>query len=101
LERTLTTDTAQRTGTNEIPPIGLVVEGERDTRDKYQALLSGGGFRVLKVGDAVEAFEYARSFQPDAVLTDPGLPGDSSGAELIRNLCADPGFVFTPAHRKT
>jgi DNA-binding response OmpR family regulator len=90
------TDTAERTGFNEIPPIVLVVEDDRETRDIYEELLSAGGFWVLKVGDAVEAFEYAKDFHPDAVLTDLGLPGDSSGADLIRDLRADPAFEFTP-----
>ena len=90
------TDTVDRTALNEIPPIVLVVEDDRDTRDMYEALLSAGGFWVLKVGDAVEAFEYAKDFHPDAVLTDLGLPGQSSGAELIRDQRADPAFAFTP-----
>jgi DNA-binding response OmpR family regulator len=74
----------------------LVVDDDRDTRDMYEALLSAGGFWVLKVGDAVEAFEYAKDFHPDAVLTDLGLPGESNGAELIRDLRAHPAFEFTP-----
>ena len=53
----------------------LVVEDDRDTRDMYEALLSAGGFWVMKAGDAVEAFAYAKDFHPDAVLTDLGLPG--------------------------
>jgi DNA-binding response OmpR family regulator len=96
LDRTHTTDTAERTGTNEIPPIVLVVEDDRDTRDMYETLLSAGGFWVMKVGDAVEAFAYAKEVHPDAVLTDLGLPGLSGGAELIRALRADPAFAFTP-----
>ena len=81
---------------NDIPPIVLVVEDDRDTRDMYEALLNAEGFWVMKVGDALEAFEYAKVFQPDAVLTDLGLPGAVDGAELIRDLRADPTFQFTP-----
>jgi DNA-binding response OmpR family regulator len=75
LDRTHTTNTAEPAGTNEIPPIVLVVEDDRDTRDMYEALLSAGGFWVMKAGDAVEAFAYAKDFHPDGVLTDLGLPG--------------------------
>jgi len=83
-------------GGSQIPPIVLVVEDDRDTRDMYEALLNAEGFWVLKVADAVEAMEYAKDFHPDAVLTDLGLPGGSDGADLIRDLRADPDFEFTP-----
>jgi DNA-binding response OmpR family regulator len=81
---------------SDIPPIVLVVEDDRDTRDMYEALLSAEGFWVMKVSDALEAFEYAKVFKPDAVLTDLALPGEVDGAALIRNLRADPAFQFTP-----
>jgi two-component system chemotaxis response regulator CheY len=84
---------AEHTG---IPPIVLVVEDDRDNRDMYEALLNAEGFWVMKVGDPVEAFEYAKDFHPDAVLTDLGRSGESDGAELIRELRADPEFEFTP-----
>jgi DNA-binding response OmpR family regulator len=79
-----------------MPMIVLVVEGDRDTRDMYEALLNAEGFWVMKAGDPVEAFEYAKDFHPDAVLTDLGHPAESDGAELIRELRADPEFEFTP-----
>ena len=80
----------------EIPPIVLVVENDRDSRDMYEALLNSEGFWVLKVGDASEAFEYARDFRPDAVVTDLGLGAESDGAELIRRLRGSRDFDFTP-----
>jgi len=83
-------------GRDEPPPLVLVVEDHRDTRDMYEALLNAEGFWVLKVGDAVEAFEYARDFHPDAVLTDLGWSGESDGANLIRRLRKNPEFEFTP-----
>jgi DNA-binding response OmpR family regulator len=83
-------------GAGDIPPIVLVVEDDRDTRDMYEALLNAEGFWVMKVGDAAEAFAYAKDFHPDAVLTDLGLPGESDGAGLIRDLRAEPEFEFTP-----
>jgi DNA-binding response OmpR family regulator len=90
------TETREGAAAREIPPIVLVVEDDRDTRDMYEALLSSEGFWVMKVGDAIEAIEYARDFHPDAVLTDLGLPGDADGAGLIRLLREDPVFEFTP-----
>jgi DNA-binding response OmpR family regulator len=80
----------------EIPPIVLVVENDRDTREMYEALLNSEGFWVLKVSDASEAFEYARDFRPDAVVTDLGLAGESDGAELIRRLRGSREFDFMP-----
>ena len=74
----------------------LIVEDDRDTREMYEALLQAEGFWVMKVADAVEAFEYAKDFHPDAVLTDLGLAGDFDGAGFIRHLRAEPEFEFTP-----
>jgi DNA-binding response OmpR family regulator len=81
---------------SELPPIVLIVEDDRDTREMYEALLQAEGFWVMKVADAVEAFEYAKDFHPDAVLTDLGLAGDFDGAGFIRHLRAEPEFQFTP-----
>ena len=92
----MTTSGPDDTGGTQIPPIVLVVEDDRDTRDMYEALLNAEGFWVLKVANAVEAMEYAKDFHPDAVLTDLGLPGESDGADLIRDLRADPDFELTP-----
>ncbi|MEN3339860.1 MAG: hypothetical protein V7647_3536 [Acidobacteriota bacterium] len=90
------TDTREGAAAREIPPIVLVVEDDRDTRDMYEALLNSEGFWVMKVGDAIEAFEYATNFHPDAVLTDLGLGRDADGAGLIRSLRAVSEFEFTP-----
>ena len=90
------TDFRSGTDRSEIPPIVLIVEDDRDTREMYEALLQAEGFWVMKVADAIEAFEYARDFHPDAVLTDLGLAGDFDGAGFIRHLRAEPGFEFTP-----
>jgi CheY-like chemotaxis protein len=90
------TDFQIRTDGGEMPPIVLVVEDDRDTRDMYEALLKAEGFWVMKVADAAEAFEYAVDFHPDAVLTDLGLPGDADGPALIQHLRAEPDLEFTP-----
>jgi CheY-like chemotaxis protein len=89
-------ETRDGAGPVDIPPIVLVVEDDRDTRDMYEAVLNAEGFWVMKVGDAAEAFAYAKDFHPDAVLTDLGLPGESDGAGLIRELRAEREFQFTP-----
>ena len=90
------TDFQTRTDRGEMPPIVLIVEDDRDTREMYEALLKAEGFWVMKVADAIEAFEYAMDFHPDAVLTDLGLPGDSDGAALIQHLRSEPELAFMP-----
>jgi CheY-like chemotaxis protein len=89
-------DFQTRTDRGETPPIVLVVDDDRDTREMYEALLKAEGFWVMKVADAVEAFEYAVDFHPDAVLTDLGFPGDSDGTALIQHLRSEPDLEFTP-----
>jgi len=90
------TDFQTRKARGDTPPIVLVVEDDRDTREMYEVLLKAEGFWVMKVADAVEAFEYALDFHPDAVLTDLGLPGDADGPALIQHLRSEPDLAFTP-----
>jgi DNA-binding response OmpR family regulator len=55
-----------------IPSIVRIVDGDRDTRDMYEALLGEGQFPVTRAGDAADAFEYAGYFHPDVLAHDEG-----------------------------
>ena len=79
-----------------LPPIVLVVDDHADTVEMYDVLLSAQGYWVARASTALEAFEYARDVHPDAIVTDLGLPGEMDGAELIRQLRADPVLQDVP-----
>jgi CheY-like chemotaxis protein len=76
-------------GGSDIPPIVLVVDDHDDTLDLYTALLTNRGYWVARAASGVEALERAQDLQPDAIVTDVGLPGAMDGADLIRGLHAD------------
>jgi CheY-like chemotaxis protein len=79
-----------------LPPIVLVVDDHGDTVEMYDMLLSAQGYWVARASNAIDAFEYAHELLPDAIVTDLGLPGDMDGAELIRQLRADPALCNVP-----
>jgi CheY-like chemotaxis protein len=83
-------------GSTPLPPIVLVVDDHRDTVEMYETLLSAQGYWVARASNAIDAFEYAHELLPDAIVTDLGLPGDMDGAELIRQLRADPALRDVP-----
>jgi DNA-binding response OmpR family regulator len=79
-----------------LPPIVLVVDDHADTVEMYETLLSAQGYWVARATNASDAFEYAHDVLPDAIVTDLGLPGEMDGAELIRQLRADPTLRDVP-----
>jgi len=83
-------------GSTPLPPIVLVVDDHRDTVEMYEMLLSAHGYWVARASNGIDAFEYAHDLIPDAIVTDLGLPGDMDGAELIRQLRADPSLCDVP-----
>jgi PAS domain S-box-containing protein len=68
----------------------LVVDDNADAREALRYLLEEDGHDVRSAGDGPSALEEARSFQPDVVLLDIGLPG-MDGYEVARALRAHPG----------
>jgi CheY-like chemotaxis protein len=71
------------------PPLVLLVEDDRDTREMYSEYLSYSGLRVAEAPSGVRALERAREQTPDVVVTDIAMPG-MDGLELSRRLRADP-----------
>jgi signal transduction histidine kinase len=63
----------------------LVVDDSRDAAESLAILLRLTGHDVRTAHDGPEALEAARSFEPEVVLLDIGLPG-MSGYEVARRL---------------
>ncbi len=63
----------------------LIVDDEQDTRTMLATILRVAGHETVAVADGLAALEAARSFRPDAVLVDLGLP-KMNGYEVARRL---------------
>lgn len=63
----------------------LAVEDNADVLRVQTALLRAMGYEVWPASTSAEAIEAAKTFQPDVVLIDIGLP-DMSGYDLAREL---------------
>jgi two-component system, cell cycle response regulator DivK len=70
---------------HERPPLVLLVEDDRDTREMYSEFLSHSGMRVAEAPSGRRALETAREQCPDVVVTDIAMPG-MDGLELSRRL---------------
>jgi two-component system, cell cycle response regulator DivK len=70
---------------DEHPPLVLLVEDDRDTREMYSEFLSHSGLRVAEAPSGRRALETAREQCPDVVVTDIAMPG-MDGLELSRRL---------------
>jgi DNA-binding NtrC family response regulator len=68
------------------PPIVLVVDDDRDTRDLYQTVFELAGFWVAEATDADSALQRAVELQPDVVVTDVGLSGGCDGIALASRI---------------
>ncbi len=67
------------------PPRVLVVEDDEDIAEVLQRSLRMEGYEVRTAADGRLALEHARSFTPDLVILDLGLPG-IDGLEVARTL---------------
>src|SRR3954453_16865852 len=63
----------------------LVVDDAAEFRELVAAVLRRDGFLVEVAGDGRAALDIARSFSPDVVVLDLGLPG-MDGVEVCRQL---------------
>jgi DNA-binding response OmpR family regulator len=63
----------------------LVVEDDQDIADVLQRSLRMEGYEVRLSGDGLQALDDVRSFQPDLMILDLGLPG-LDGTEVARRL---------------
>jgi signal transduction histidine kinase/ActR/RegA family two-component response regulator len=79
------------TKSSQSPQKVLVVDDNRDTAMSCARLLRGMGHDVQTAFDGLAAIEAARSFKPQAILLDIGLPG-MNGFEVAKML-RDEGFA--------
>jgi two-component system phosphate regulon response regulator OmpR len=63
----------------------LVVEDDPRLRERLARYLSGEGFRVTAAADAVEARTLLRAINPDLMVLDVMMPGES-GLDLTQSL---------------
>jgi hypothetical protein len=70
----------------------LVVEDDPETRDILAAVLERGGFSYRLATRASEALTVLDDWQPDAILSDIGMP-DMDGYEFVRALRQRPAHL--------
>jgi signal transduction histidine kinase/DNA-binding response OmpR family regulator len=68
----------------------LVIEDNPDSAESMRMLLALSGHQVDVAPTGVAGVERARSFRPEVVLCDIGLPGGMDGYAVARALRADP-----------
>jgi two-component system phosphate regulon response regulator OmpR len=66
----------------------LVVEDDPRLRDRLSRYLTGEGFRVTAAADAAEARTQLRAINPDLIVLDVMMPGES-GLDLTQSLRLD------------
>jgi PAS domain S-box-containing protein len=70
----------------------LVVDDNAAAAESLAILLRSSGHDVRTAGDGPAALDVARSFAPQAVLLDIGLPGGMDGYEVARQVRLLPGM---------
>jgi signal transduction histidine kinase/DNA-binding response OmpR family regulator len=73
-------------------PRVLVIEDSPDTAESMRMLLNLSGYPVDVALSGAEGLDMARSFRPDVVLCDIGLPGGMDGYAVARAFREDPNF---------
>jgi CheY-like chemotaxis protein len=77
------------------PPVVLIVENDRDTRELYETVFKLEGFSVDAVDDA-DAISHATEVPPDVIVTDVGLPGGCDGVFIAKSVHALPHSPDVP-----
>jgi two-component system phosphate regulon response regulator PhoB len=76
-------------------PIILIVDDDPAIREMLRMALTGHGFDTLEAGDTPDARKLLVQHQPDLILLDWMLPGQS-GFEFARQLYNDTSLASTP-----
>ncbi len=83
-----TTEETERPSTPEFDLTGvrgLIIDDEPDARELLEMVLSSYGMVLQSVGGAEDALERLRTFTPDVILSDVGMP-ETDGYTLIRKV---------------
>ena len=72
----------------------LLVDDNRDAAQALRLLLEADGHEVRVAGDGASGLELARSYRPEVVLLDIGLP-KMDGYETARRIRSDPALEST------
>lgn len=62
----------------------LIVDDDHDNREAYRMLLEASGYEVREADNATVAIRDAARSMPSAVVTDIGMPGTVSAADVCR-----------------
>lgn len=76
-------------------PTVLIADDNDDTRQMFQTLLVGKGYRVIEASDGEQAVDLIQHQSPGLVLLDLGLPR-LNGLSVIRRLRKDLGLIEVP-----
>lgn len=74
----------------------LIADDEVHIRRILELKIKGAGYEVRGCTDGASAFEVAKAFVPDLVVTDFRMPGDMSGVDLIRAIRQTTKIAETP-----
>lgn len=78
-----------------VPPLVLLAEDHDDTRRVYGLILRHFGYRVEEASNGYDAVELAKTWRPNLVLMDIGLPG-IDGWQASRILKSSPETCHLP-----
>ncbi len=73
-------------GSAHVPPIVLLVDDDRDTREMYSAFFESSGMWVATAADPDEGMDAVEQLDPVVVVTDIGFGGTSSGVRFVHTL---------------
>lgn len=81
--------------TGEVPQTVLVCEDEEALRALVRAALEPSGCEIVEARDGDESLDLARALEPDLIVLDLMMPGQS-GLQVLDELRGEPRFETTP-----
>jgi CheY-like chemotaxis protein len=93
--RSIAGQSAPNEAASPAPPLVLVVDDEKPTRELIARGLEKEGFRTIAASAGDEALRLARESKPDVISLDVLMPG-MDGWTVLRSLKADPATASIP-----